>query len=299
MNRFIQIARNIYAALRNRVNPPAVGMTSAGEQAYYCLCAREAQPGVIVDLGCWMGSTTMALAKGSRENPKGPLPIHAYDLFEWSSWMDSFAGNLHGRYLPGESFLPEARGRIREYAGFVTMIKADLTQTRWDGASISILLVDAMKNAELTSRIAEAFLPHLSPGGHLIHQDFKHFYTPWIHILQYRLRDCFCVAKDIADGSTVSFQLLSPILPERARASGDFSSIAEDEVEAAFRYGLDLVSEKWKPAVASAHVMYYIHTRKLELAQRWHDDYLRRNLCGGYDWSAMQQSLAGLRQSAR
>jgi hypothetical protein len=64
--------------------------------------------GAIVDLGCWLGSSTIALASGLREHPDLKLRstlVHAYDRFIWDGWMNSVSAvrqtPLDGRYKPG------------------------------------------------------------------------------------------------------------------------------------------------------------------------------------------------------
>ena len=47
---------------------------------------------------------------------------------------------------------------------------------------IKILLVDAMKSSELAKAITMNFFPSLLEGVLLIHQDYKHYFTPWIHV---------------------------------------------------------------------------------------------------------------------
>jgi hypothetical protein len=65
------------------------GMTTAGEQAYYAQTVIDLadRPGALVDLGCWMGSTSIALAQGLSQTG-GSDPIYAFDRFIWEE-------NLH------------------------------------------------------------------------------------------------------------------------------------------------------------------------------------------------------------
>src|SRR5205809_3571131 len=69
------------------------GMTSATERAYLRWFAKHifTGQGAIVDLGCWLGSTTIPLAIGLVENSTASSSlrnIYAYDNFVWRSWMD-------------------------------------------------------------------------------------------------------------------------------------------------------------------------------------------------------------------
>ena len=126
------------------------GMISVAERQFYSRCAKKKKGdfGCIVDLGCWMGATTVALANGLTSNAAG-LPstevIHAYDQFLWEPWMDFIKGRAFGIYESGESFLPEARRRVARYGKLIRMHAADLTRTEWAGGPIKILLVDVMK----------------------------------------------------------------------------------------------------------------------------------------------------------
>jgi hypothetical protein len=43
--------------------------------------------GEIIDLGCWLGSTTISLASGLREL-NDPGKVYAFDWFIWEPWMD-------------------------------------------------------------------------------------------------------------------------------------------------------------------------------------------------------------------
>jgi hypothetical protein len=68
--------------------------------------------GRIVDLGCWYGATTAALARGLRDNPcaEDNAVIEAFDLFIWKSWMDQHAERLMrlGKsYAVNDCFLPD------------------------------------------------------------------------------------------------------------------------------------------------------------------------------------------------
>ena len=112
---------------------PLIGMTSMDEQNFYKRCVFTVRHlnGAIVDLGCWMCSTTIPLVNGllagddSAGKPLGK--VYGFDRFIWEEWMNEFMGALACRYQEGESFLPEARGRLGELGRYVELIEADLT----------------------------------------------------------------------------------------------------------------------------------------------------------------------------
>lgn len=255
----------ILAALRALKHPvvdePLFGMTGTAEQAFYTECTRKLQhaPGAIVDLGCWMGSTSIALAKGIEHAPN--QMVFAFDRFIWEDWMN-YQSNTLVDYFPGESFLPEVRRRIRPFRAHITLIQADLTTYTWDRGPIKILLVDAMKSETLAKAIATHFFPHLPAGAILIHQDFKHFYTPWIHILQYRLRSFCRLLQSVPIGGTVAFTISEPIPAGAIQHATDFAAATDQEADTAFEHSLEQVEEAGRPSVAAAHLMHYIHRRE-------------------------------------
>lgn len=243
-----------------------VGMISPAEKAFYTESAARylGMEGAIVDLGCWLGSTSIALAQGLRDqaskNEGKTEKVFGFDRFEWEAWMPGDIPYCH--YEPGDSFLPEARRLVREHGGgAIELIKADLERYAWRGDPIKILLVDAMKSENVARQIARSFFPKLISGGLLIHQDFKHYYTSWIHLLQYRLRDYFQFHQSVP-GGTVAFEVgAPPPLAAVARAT-EFALISDDEVDAAFRYSLDLLGPEEGANIAAAHVMHYVHGRE-------------------------------------
>jgi hypothetical protein len=68
-----------------------VGMTSIGEQQFYTKCVRETSntKGVIVDLGCWLCSTSLSLARGlhpyNTNISSFEHKIFAFDNFIWEN----------------------------------------------------------------------------------------------------------------------------------------------------------------------------------------------------------------------
>jgi hypothetical protein len=248
--------RGAAALTRSMIVPT---MVTKSEAEFFFECARGPLPpgGTIVDLGCFMGSTAIALARGVIKSGRRE-EVAAYDLFTWAEWMNGL--RTYGVYLPGDSFLPEAR-RYADYhgGGLIKLQQADLSQYQWDGRPIALLLVDAMKSFEVARQIARSFYPALLPGAILIHQDFKHYYTSWIHLLQYRLRDRFQFLQNVPDGGTVAFTVTSPIPADEAWTKSDLETVSDDEIEEAFEYSMGLLPPDQSVNIAAAHVMLYHH----------------------------------------
>ncbi|HEY2714111.1 MAG TPA: hypothetical protein VGI60_16490 [Chthoniobacterales bacterium] len=274
-----------------------IGMVSSAEMAFFYESAARyvGKEGALVDLGCWLGSTSIALAQGILN--RGSTADHqdekviGFDLFRWENWMP--ARIPYCRYAPGESFLPEARRIVSEHGGGrVELIQADLRHYQWSGGAIKILLVDAMKAEDLAIQIARTFFPSLTPGSLLIHQDFKHYYTSWIHLIHYRLREYFRFYRSVPLG-TVAFQVVAPIPPEAVADATEFASILDDQIESSFRYSLELVEPEERVNIAAAHVMYYVHMKRKDAAARTVEAY---QPIGMLDKGEFPKALGFLRQ---
>lgn len=256
-------------------------MITHAEAEFFARCAERSLgiEGQIVDLGCWMGSTAVALASGIHRGD-GQERVLAYDMFQWQAWMErEHAKLLYCVYRPGDSFLPEARRIVREHGhGLVELRPADLTAYHWPGEPIKLLLVDAMKSLPLVQQISRTFFPSLVPGALVLHQDFKHRFTPWIHLLHFRLRHHFRFLESVQPGGTVGFEVTGPMKLGEVEAAGRLESIAPEEVDAAFAFSLSLLPPEQQWDVAAAHVVYYCRHNQPQHVRRVAEGYVAQEL---------------------
>jgi hypothetical protein len=216
--------------------------------------------GAIVDLGCWFGSATIALASGLRLNPNRQLHsalVHAYDLFVWEAWMDDLSivrgTPLEGKYKPGESFLEESRQLTGPWKENIRFYPGDLTVIGWCGGPIEFLFVDAMKSWQLTNSIIHDFYPSLIPGSSIVvQQDFASFYVYWIHLITHRFQDYFQPIYDIPYSSSLVFKYVKQIPESLLQDECTLSSFSNEEINAAFHYAKGLVGKEKQPQVVAA-----------------------------------------------
>jgi hypothetical protein len=274
-------------------------MTPPTERAYFQWYAQHIYTGAgaIVDLGCWLGSTTIALAMGLTRNKQAGSPIgilHAYDEFIWRPYMDGGVRgtSLQGKFKVGESFVPEFKNRIAPWENQIVVHSGDLSKDRWEGGIIEFLLIDAMKSWELTNNILKTFFPALKPGVSLIlHQDFAHSFTSWIHLVNYRLRDYFEFVYEVPRSGSVVFKLVRTIPPELLSSTLSFSSFSRNEIEAAFSHSFDLVSDEKHPNIAAAKVMAFLHMGELKVARQELDKCRLAGLTFDSDLAAVEKRV--------
>lgn len=253
-----------------------LGMTSSQEQIFLQDYAENqySGQGEIIDLGCWLGSATISLAKGLQKNLKVTVKdkrIHAYDIFIWTpSYMDGCVRgtSLEGRYKQGDSFLDEFVHRVNPWSHSIEVYAGDVLKIGWNRRPIEYLFVDAMKSWELTKSIFLNFYPHLIPMTSLVHyNDFAHFYTAWIHLLIYKLQPYFKHHCNLYQAAV--FQYVNPLSIDTLLLDQDtpFSIFSYEDIERAFEYSLEIVTEELRPNIAAAKVMAFIHWGDLEQAK--------------------------------
>jgi hypothetical protein len=286
-----------------RETPPTgdlVGMTTTEEQAFLFHFAkhRYRAEGAIVDLGCWLGSSTLPLAAGLEASA---LPaaraarIHAYDLFRWEEWMeDSLAGTPQaGTLRPGDSFQPLFEARLGRYLERIETTAGDLTQLAWGGETIELLFNDASKSWALANALLRNFYPALLPGHSLVvEQDFAHYFTPWVHLLHWRLRDAFEPVVHVPYSGSMAFRPLRAIAHPTGSRDLDFADFPDDEIAAAFERSLRLVEAPMRPNVWAARVMLEVHRGDLARARALFAEAPRRGL-RGLDLERVRPLLAG------
>jgi hypothetical protein len=235
--------------------------TALNERRFNKWYAKEAYKGdgEIVDLGCMTGSSTVSLAAGLCENKNiSNKRIHAYDFFikywepiPWEPLYDVPIGN---------SFIDYFLINIRPWKDYIKIYQGNVCELGWSGEPIEYLLVDIMKTWDTAKAVTCAFFPFLIPKkSFVVHQDFIHWYTPWIHIIMYRLRDCLEPVYEIPGSSTIIFNTKKTITREICNKATDFTSISLEEIDQVFRYSESLVSKNFKSGIKIANIMFFVH----------------------------------------
>lgn len=200
-------------------------LTDAELNYLHWLTAQEHRGhGRVVELGCYLGGSTAALADGLLHNPHARAPMLTYDAFVMDEWSNSF---LATPYAPGESFRPLFDLYQRHRADRLVVREGWIPEEVDDPAAeralyaeqepVEILFVDAAKTWLLHDTILRTFGRHLIPGRSvLVHQDFKDPLVYWLPLHMHRLRDCFEPLDSIARSCTLSFRYVGGVAPRLA-----------------------------------------------------------------------------------
>jgi len=254
--------------------------------------------GEIVDLGCWLGSSTVPLAQGLQENSIATKEhtIRAYDIFIWESWMDQLscvAGTfLESKFQQGESFYDECLAQTYPWRKQIQFCPSDLTQTTWTDGAIEFLFIDAMKSWELANSIINNFFPSLVPEHSIVvHQDFTHYYTYWIHLTMYRFREYFDAVYDIPYSASLVFKYIKQIPEKELQQFYSVESFDVDEINAAFDYSASLVSPEKRAVILAGKIKAFT-----ELGTDWQKYRVDSALADLHEEIERLQSLASIQQ---
>jgi len=151
--------------------------------------------GAIVDAGCFLGGSTVALADGLRRNSHARRiagkPIHSYDRFEVEDWT-------RGIFFPesvsaGASFREEFDRNVAPFADLVEVHAGDVTAETWTNGPIEILFIDLAKHWTVCDWVTWQFFPHLIPGRSIVvQQDYLyHHWVGWLHVTMEFYADYF------------------------------------------------------------------------------------------------------------
>ena len=243
-------------------------MIAPREAAYLERYARDEYSGrgELVDLGCWMGATTLALARGldaNRQSAVAARKVQAFDRFIWEPWMDQFVADTpyKGRFQSGDSFAEVFLDQTAGWRHRIDLHAGDLLRLAWSGQPIEFLFIDAMKSWELAQAITRTFFPCLVPGlSTVVHQDFGHFGTYWIHLVMYRLRHFFEPIGDLEDAWSMVFRCRAAIPTQVCVEPLTLESFSHQELEQAFAYSATLVSADKQAQLVGAHALALLHT---------------------------------------
>jgi hypothetical protein len=261
--RLLSILKGKQEDNHKKVAVPEIGMITSREREWLFSYAGNTFQGngAVVDLGSWFGSTTCALAEGLLSNPSlsaRKKSIHAFDQFIWEPWMEPIVKNtaFEGFFKKGDDFVEAFKQQTKKYENQIILSKVDLTKYEWQGERIEFLLIDAMKSWSLANHIIQCFYPFLIPGKSVVlHQDFSHFFTYWIHLIQYRMKDYFTPQEDVIKYNSLAFDLIKPIPTDLISRNYSLADFSPEEIEAAFSYSRSLVAPENLPHIDAANIM--------------------------------------------
>lgn len=177
----------------DRVLKPETMLSTAERRLLFWLAAHHARgEGAIVDAGCFVGGSTVALAEGLRANARaGDARIDAFDRFIVDEFMAERYLAEHG-LRPGDSFRPVFDANTASVRDLLVVHEGELAEAGWEERPIDVLFVDIAKTWAVNDVVTRRFFPRLVPGRSIVvQQDMAHALCPWLAITMELLADHF------------------------------------------------------------------------------------------------------------
>jgi len=143
-------------------------------------------------------------------------PIDAFDLYQANAYMcdEYFAGD---GLVEGDSFRPQFEANLAPDGNLVRVHEADLRESKWVSAPISVLFLDVIWSWDINRFVMEQFYTRLTPGtSWVIHQDYVYAWYPWIPITMEYFADHFEFVADVPLATAV-FRCVRPLNDVEAR----------------------------------------------------------------------------------
>jgi hypothetical protein len=189
--------------------------------------------GTILDAGCYLGGSTLALAAGLRDrgdSDHAGRPIFSYDIFRVDEGMTPDLPSDAG-LKEGDSFRPLFEENLGECLRYCTVLEGNILDHGWAGdGPIEIAFIDLLKTSGLNDFAVETFFGEFIPGRTiLVHQDFVHEFCPWIHVTMGYF-DPYFELLDLFDFGSAVYLLREPIPPEALRISIENDLPADEKI---------------------------------------------------------------------
>lgn len=245
------------AAIPTMLVPDELRLLNALAADYY------SGAGAIVDAGCFLGGSTVALADGLRRNllrrgrPEEKI-IHSYDTFAVEEW--TIGTYFPESTQPGESFRSTFDRNVAPYEPLIEVHAGDIRSMPWSGQPIEILFIDVAKHWTTCDWVTWQFFPSLIPGRSIVvQQDYLyHHWVGWLHVTMELYADYFeylwdtevnsvaflcrrAIPKDVLREKTVESLSTAEKIELMDRAAARFTGVKREMLLSAKKHFLEML----------------------------------------------------------
>lgn len=225
--------------------------------------------GRIVDAGCFLGGSTVALGVGLRANRRVTWPappIEVYDLFR----VDRFSAVAYADAVEHRDVGASTRDLFDRYTAgvreLVRVHEGDVTREPWSGEPIEILFIDLAKTWDISDWLLRQYFPSLLAGRAIVvQQDYLFSGCPWLHPAMEVLAPCFEIVGHV--GSSVLYRALRAPSREEIEAAcavrGDVRLCLE-----LFDRAIERFAPPERGIIGAAKAVFAAHMQGLEVGSR-------------------------------
>lgn len=238
-----------------------VDLSGAWERAWMARYLARSYRGVgaVVELGSWLGATSLAITRGLEANRRATAQgrrVHVFDRFTYQDAGHLVPGTvLAPGYREGASFRSTYDERTAGVAHRLVIHEGDVERASWPATEpIEVLFNDLSKTWSTWRAVRSTFYGSLVASSVVIEQDWGHACTPWLHLAHHRLRPYLEPIGQLPESGAVAFRVHRPLPPELL-GDDSLADYPPQEVEAAFAWAESLVDERTRPNVRGAKIM--------------------------------------------
>lgn len=229
--------------------PDVRGMISdvEGRYLFWLASAVYGGEGAAIEVGTWLGRSTVHLAAGLRVAHPGKR-LTCFDHFEWAkgaNWPQA-TGTHHD---PGSDFMPDFLHNTSQFADIITAKKCKIKDITLADDQIEIAVLDAPKRVGDVSAILTQLSDRIIPGKTILAwQDFMHAPSFEIAACLYAIAEHLEPVHAVTDGCLVAFKVRQKWAPRQASVSSlSFGRWSVDRARSAWTYWAPLVPDSLRP----------------------------------------------------
>jgi len=125
---------------------------------------------VIIEIGCWKGRSSHAIASGIRDSGRGQL-LYSIDTFE-----GAVTNPTQRKRATEEDVMAEFTKNMIEFDNHVIVGDSADSAKQFNDNSVDWLFLDANHDYEYASKDIDEWLPKIKPGGIFCGHDYKDGY---------------------------------------------------------------------------------------------------------------------------
>lgn len=253
--------------------PSVPGMISSSEGRYYYWLTSKGYSGAgaVVELGTWLGQSTVHLAAGIRDSGY-PGRLYCYDNFLWTDYMDKIAAerNFKREMAKGETFQPIFEANVRSVYDNIKTTQINIEDIKWNDGPIEILISDVSWKFEDVITIMQIFGPHLIPDvSQIVLHFFFHYPAYETSLLLSAMHSDFLLSHIIERGRIATFTV-------KKRLCLDSERVKELNCR---KWNADFAISNWKALYKQVQIPALQEVLELHLCLYLYDIGLRKNAC--------------------
>jgi hypothetical protein len=238
--------------------------------------------GAIVELGCFLGGSTVRLASGLQRSGQ-PWTMHSYDRFLIDEpHKHQFLYRAGYEKFDGQDMLPVFEKHAQPFAPNIIAHRGNVEEHPWAPQPIEILFVDLAKSVSTQEFILEQFFTSLIPGRSIIvQQDYLFFHTPWLVAVMELLHPKIELISWARDHSVL---FLCNDVPDKADFErARYDRLSQKQVEELFRQARERFPFQWQREMIAVSLDSYLRSPGATSASAFQADWSKLPTLG--PWS--------------